>query len=177
MFKGLTHKRKFQLLLAGLVIAPFLVYWIAISDTVAAATKCRELNEQYAQTSDMDRSLAEMRAKVNETSLALGMVDGDVDVFQSELLSSVSVFCKDKGLELIDFAESEVYVESGMHIETIPLTVEGGFEPTVRLIHYLETEAKVGRLVSTELKLVKVRKSQKEVLQTTIHVQNVTKES
>ncbi|MBI1286287.1 MAG: hypothetical protein GC178_01800 [Flavobacteriales bacterium] len=175
MFSSLGHKRKFQLLVGLLVLSPFIIYSIAISDTVEAAMACSELGGQYEQIDQVDERLMSLRSQVQKAVLELGMVEGDASAFQSGLLSAVSRYAKEVGLELVDFSGSEIFVEDGMRMETIPVTVEGGFGATICLIHYLETEAKVGRLISTEFKLVKAGRTKKEALRTTIHVQNISK--
>ncbi len=176
MFKQLGHRKRFQILGIGLILAPFVLYWVALSDTIGAYRSCINLKAQQSQIRNIDERLDEARNELAEISFSIGMVDGDPAAFQTEVMSAVSGFCSGKDIDLVDFPAVQTYTESGMTLETISFTIEGGFISTVKLINHLETEAKVGRLISTEFHKTRTKRSKRKVLRTTIHVQNVRKE-
>ncbi len=176
MAQRLDNRMRFRLLAFALAVSPLLLYWIAVSDTVEAAQSCERLQEQYEQVGEIESKLMEVRRQLTLSGASLGMVKGSEE-FQTGLLAAVSGYCSEKGIELVDFPASEFYTEGGMTVETIAFTVEGAFIPTVRLIHHLETEAKVGKLSSTAYRRTITKKDKRTVLRTTIHIQHVKQAS
>ena len=177
MLKGVGHKRRFQLLLLMVGLAPFLIYWLSISDTMEAASACSNLQEQYEQVGDLDMQLGVLRQKLASSNASLGMVESDDRSFQTRLLNAVSGYCEKNSLDVVGFSNAESFREGDLFVETIPVTVEGSFQDTLKLIHFLETESKTGRLISVSHQLKRQSNSTRKVLQTTIHVQNITKAS
>ena len=177
MLENVGHKRRFQLLLSAVVLAPFLIYWLSVSDTLNAASACSELQQQYEQVGDLDRQLTELRQEVASSNASLGMVGDEDGSFQTRLLNAVSGYCEKNALDVVGFSNAQSFQEGDLYVETIPVTVEGGFLDTLKLIHYMETESKTGRLVSVSHRLERQLKTRRKVLQTTIHIQNITKAS
>jgi hypothetical protein len=177
MMGSLGHRQRFRVLMVLFGITPFIMYWLAIADTVSAAQECSQLQEQYDGIADLDDQLADLRRQVATSNIALGMVPGKGRSFQTQLLTTVSDYCKNSKLELVGIEKTVTYRDGDLDVETIPITVEGGFRETLRLIQYLETEAQTGRLISVNHRLERIMQSRTNVLRTTIHVQNITKAS
>lgn len=177
MLKGVSNKRKFHLLMLTAGIAPLLVYWLAISDTVTLIQECSELKERYQQVGDIDMEVSGLQSQLAVVNDRLGSTNSDDGSFQTQLLATTTEFCKSANLEVVGMTRPRSYIENDLVVETIPVKVEGGFIDAVKLIQYLETEAGVGRIISVEYALERLSSSRKNVLYTTINVQRINKNS
>lgn len=173
MMSALSNKMKFRLLVIALAAAPFIMYILAISESFELAGACNDLNKERESVNVIDGELSKAEERLGEVTASLGMALDSESTFQQGMLSEVSRFCKDKDLQIVEFPAPIVASEEGLRFETLDLTVEGDYVDMVRLVHRLEFEAQLGRLISAEFKKVKKRSSKKEVLQLTLLIQNI----
>lgn len=175
MTQGISNRKKFQLLLAALGVLPFLIYWLSISDTVVLIKDCSRLEKSYEQVGDIDRDISILKGQLTLINQELGSVGKAEGSFQTELLSVTTDYCHLNGLEVVGMTRPVSYLENDLLVETIPIKVEGGFLEALGLIHHLETDASVGRMISVEHRLEKKTSSRKKVLHTTVHLQRISK--
>lgn len=172
MFQNLNYQRKFQLLILFSVALGIAVYQLALSKTINLYHQNSLLNIQLA-----DAENAPDRLEVLKKSLYhLDQItkNNHPDSIQNNhdlLLSSVSEYCKEKGLILKNFPETSIYKLGDYEVETNSFTVQGGFLNLLKLIYKLEQEVRVGNISSVMFQSAKDSENQKLILTATVYLQ------
>lgn len=168
-----TNKGRFRLMLIALGIAPMLIYYIAVADTVEAYYDCVRLEEELIAAEKLDDDIAQTRNELSIIKAQIGTEANETGAFQTLLLGSVSEECKVNGVSLLDFPKPHTVIDAGLTIETLPVVISGGFSPTVKTIVALEFGRGVGRLISVSMRKEVDRTTKRSDLRTTLVIQNV----
>jgi hypothetical protein len=175
--KQLNYRKKNKLLLAGGILLLFVLYKISWKKTIAAYGLNKTIGEQMAQASNAPQKLALLEQQNLECDRILGTYQNTESNTQQLLLSAVSGYCQQTGLLLKEFPKSIFKQENEYMVETNYFVLEGPFSTILRLTHQLEQKNRIGKIVSVNYLVKKDNKTQKNLLDATIYIQNVKKNS
>ncbi len=169
---GSSNKRKFYLLIVGVVILAFASYSLAISKTFEARSQYVDLSKKIEVAKSLSSDLEKWQSLNTQLDGRLG---GELVLsgFQENLLGSVGKFCSEKDLTLFDFSEPFEGNEGGYSIETIVLKIEGDYKPLLELVHHLETDFKGGKVASVSFFKEKNYRKNREELFLELYIQKV----
>ena len=178
MKKKLTYKQRLLYTLIGAFIAAFVIYNMALSETIEIAMKNSDFREQIAKSQDAPEQIKILTKKIKRIEQLVGTNKdyATIDIHQ-ELLESVTGYVQKNGLVLKDFPQPYINTANGYVTKTAQLTVEGGFINLLKLIYFLENNYNVGKVVAVDFKTSKELRTRKRKLNTTIYIQNVKTET
>ena len=165
----MDYKKKYQLLLAGIVCFCFLSYWLAFGKTWSAYKKTQQLQQQHSNAGQAWQQIEQYQRQLNQ----LEAQQSNQNFTQNRLFQQVTAFCQERQLAIQDMPESMVYNEQDMQILHNPIKVEGAFIPMVQLLHELEQTQRLGRIVSVDFNLAKNHRSRQTELTASIYLQNI----
>jgi hypothetical protein len=173
MFKNLSYKQKFKLLIIVSIVAVFLCYLLAVRRTIEAYSK-------YTQMAATNESLEASPLTVDELQNSNKKVNALFDQFildtlQSDknLIAVASNYCKTNGLELKEYKPVNIAANDSIEVLTRTITIEGGFVKCLKLLYVLETGKKVGKVSSVEFKSYTDPQDKKVRMDCTIYIQNL----
>jgi hypothetical protein len=178
MNKKITYKQRLLYALIGGVVFSFIVYNLALADTISLAQKNSDFKEQIAKNQDAPEQIKIAKQKIKRIEQLVGTNKdyGAIDIHQV-LLESVTGYVQQNNLILKDFHQPYITTENGYVTKTAQLTVEGDFISLLKLIYFLEKDYSVGKVVAVDFKTHKELRTRKRKLNTTIYLQNVKAES
>ena len=167
-----SNKKKFYLLIFGVIILGLASYSFAIGKTIDEHRQFANLSDKVEVAKSLTADLKKWQALNHQLDERLG---GEMVLsgFQESLLGSVGKFCSQKDLTLSDFSEPFEGFEGGYSIETIILKIEGDFKPMLELVHHLETRFKGGKVASVSFFKEKNYRKNREELFLELYIQKV----
>lgn len=176
MFKNLNSRNKLKLLTAGLGLALFLVYFLAVSDTITLARDCSAKEEKLAQSKQLDLEIARLKAQVLSLDARIGGQADTSRKVMDMLLEHISAFCNSQGCVLKEIPTSARAVSNGYEVETYFITVAGTFRQLLDLVYLLEQKKRTGgHITSLLFYSAKNNRTKKTDLYLTLHVQRYKK--
>lgn len=174
--KSLTSYQKKFFMLAGAV---FLLLLLSYHGSVKKAFTERKLHRQLKEKQTLIANLDTEMRKWNQLNLQMDRQFGNsaVQSFHENLLNAVGNFCERKKLTLTEFSEPFTGVDGGYSVETIILTIEGGFIPLLQLINMLETEFRGGKIASVGFYKKKNFKTGRDELFVKLYMQKINKQA
>lgn len=167
-----SNREKFLMLMGGCVILSVVSYYLAFSRTLTARAQYVALEEKMqgvqSLSSELDR-WQNLNARLDEKLGGEQVLAG----FHESLLNSVGRFCDKKNLTLTEFSEPFEGEDGGYTVETIVLTIEGGYKPLLELVYHLETQFRGGRVASVSFVKKKDYRKNREELFVEMYVQKI----
>lgn len=157
MYKGLLY-------IAGLLVAvPWLVYNLAIADTVKLDRELKRVRREIAQLqghrSDVPAMVAEIASGLDNGELIPHIMDCDAG-------------CR---CAVVKYTPYVTESRDGFAVHTAELVLSGGYADLVRLVERAETETSGSRLVSAAFRSIRQRQRKQTQLQVTLILQQITK--
>ena len=169
----LTYKKKLLFALIGSGLFAICLYKISIADTIALSSENSMFEEQIESSQDAPEQIQHLRAKLRRVESLVGedqMMSGDM---HQVLLDMVTDRCKQKGIILKEFPQTMVSENNGYQTKTARVVVEGDFIELLKLVHYLETNYRIGKIVSVSFETYKEKRTRRRKLMVSIYIQNV----
>ena len=176
MVQKQSYKKKANYLIFGFLIALFLVYTLAIKKTINEYSACKTLSVQLKGLEFAPTQIAEYEQKINYIESSIGASSTSAGLYQEQLLSVVSKFCKTSNLTLSELPEPFLFQQKNLFIETYPVTIKGTFIPMLKLMHHIECNKKYGRIISSRFYKKKDNETEKVNVFMTLYIQHVKKE-
>jgi len=175
MFNNLTYKKKLRLTgIAGL-LAFGVIYRLAISRTLEEKVKYeQQLGTDQRWKDGEAASLQTMLAREAHVDTLFARYALDTLLPEKNLLAATSNFCKSNGLQLKEYKPYPAAAEDSIPLLTRTVTVQGSFVPCLRLMYFLETGQKVGRLASAEFRSHVDPQDKQTKLECVMYIQNLT---
>jgi len=172
--KKLTYHQRLLYTLIGGGIFVIILYNVAISSTVDLMIENNQLEEQIAKNQDAPQRIQKIKKDLKKIEKLIGDNNQtkEVDIHQN-LLQLITDNVQENRLILKDFPQPYEIADKGYLTTTALATVEGNFVPLLKLVHFLEVNYKVGKVVAVDFKTTKVLKTRKRKLSSVIYLQNV----
>ena len=161
-------KYKGLLYLAGLLIAgPWLVYNMAIKDTVKLKRELKRTEKEIIQIQSQGK---------REASAPMGIIPVSHNELQDGDLISKLMSCEaGSRCTVVKYTPYITENRDGLAVHTAELVLSGTYTDLVRLIEQTESRSKSYRLVSTTFKSIKQRQRKQTQLHATLILQQITK--
>lgn len=172
-FNKLTWKQKNRVLLAGVAVLLWVVYALAIANTVAVKTNCDVQQAQLDSLEGAPEKLVQLQTQLARFSMLTGGRNDSVHDMHEQLLDFVTVYCNEHDLDLREFIQPVRYAQQEWTVETHPFTVDGDYIAIVQFIRALELSS-IGRVVSVDFHSKTDNKTKVQLLHATIYVQNIS---
>jgi hypothetical protein len=175
MFKNLTYKQKFRLTMLVIVLFFLIAYRLSIKKTFEQKAVYKELSKNYSSIDRLPQAIASYQKSLQDLESVLGVKDSSGIEFRELLLEQVGVFCKEKGLSIIDFPEADIISGKDYHIITNPIVTKGSFHDQVLLLNFLEKEKPIGSIAGVCYELNEEKLTKKQRLLQYIYLQQIIK--
>lgn len=163
------------MLCGGLVVLLVCAFYMSFSQTLASYTEFKTLEEKNKSIKSLTRDLQHWQSLNHQIDQSFGGQDV-LSGFQEALLGSVGLFCEKHNLVFTEYLEPFEGVDGGYRVETIVIRVQGDFKSLLKLLHYLQTSFKAGKVSSAEFLKERNFKKNKDELYLKMYVQKVRKD-
>lgn len=150
MIKNLTYKQRLAGLSVLALLSVFLVYFIALSETVRVK---RNLDDVEGKLAGLEALPQKIKSAENELALLNRKIGEDIQgnqEFQKTLFDQVSGNCSKYSLVLRDFPRIETFQDMGFTYLTGYARVEGPYIALLKMLYSLETGPSPGRILSVD---------------------------
>jgi len=173
MLKNLTYKRKFYLLLTGLVIIYILAYNLSIKETIKLGKEKVKLKNKLSLLVNADEKIKLYEKEINNYEQNLNY--GEEIEWEPEkyLIDIIGTYCNQSGLILNEFPGIHEQQRGKFSVYTYIFTIEGSFHELLELLYKVEDIKIPGTLVSAEFIKNFDKKLNKQRLFLTMYIQRV----
>jgi len=175
VFKRLTYKTRFWIL-CGLILVFMIVAWkLAIKKTVDLNKSNNEITGKLENIEDAPIRINLLDKKHDELNQLIGKsINLDSDLHK-QLLERVGNYCKNYKITLREFPALHEVDQQDFIIETSNFKMEGGYIKILKLLKLLETEYKIGKVVSVDFYSERNAKTKTKALFARFYIQNIKK--
>lgn len=139
--------RKNKMLIFGSLLALYICYSFAISNTISYYQEYQSKSELIVNNNDYPKWEHQLRLKEKQLDLALSQYSiSDTESFQNELLKQLSTYSNTYHLKIIDFKEPHTISEKGFITTSYIFSLEGSFNGCLALLNKLENEPSFGSI-------------------------------
>lgn len=173
MFNQLTYKRKNQLLIAAVVLTVYLMYSLAIKNTLMAYTQYNDNKAQLALAVNAPAKAKQLEQELEQINEKIGNQNINGKNTEQALLDLITNYCQNNRLTLREFPEAQLSQQGDLLIETNQFVVEGGFASLLNMVYVLEQKNKLGKIAGVRYQLKKDIQTKEMALTATVYLQNI----
>lgn len=144
----MNNKKKNILLLLGFVLALIACYQFAISKTIVLKREYDNLKQQKTVFQNLPEQMAMLKQKKHYYDSILSKYHLDESSVQNNLLKTINTFAGKNDLKVVGFLEPHLYQKNELTLKTYQFTLEGNFNPILKLIYQLEQKTKYGEIIN-----------------------------
>jgi len=169
--EGLVRKYRngFWFTCLTLVLLLFAAWHFAIKKTTDLMVQNKELTTSIAQAENAPLRIQQLRQQTSAFNAKYGNHANQ----QEDLLKEISTWVSQHNLRLASFEQVKVERENGFENSLLPFEVEGSFSDILKLIYYIEQDAKLGRISHTTYQTHEDRRTKRKSLRATIYLHQV----
>jgi hypothetical protein len=176
MLDNLTYKRKFHILLGGMVLLSLFLVSNVFSKTFDLIIQNRSLTTELAKAAEAPKELVKLKAQIGDADQILqDQKTNDSITAHERILGIVSQYCHENKVTLYNYPEPNLSRDGEFLTETNIFTVQGSFKKILELIYLLEQKEKPGKIASVNFKSTKNFETQHIELLSTIYLQTFKK--
>lgn len=139
--------KKNKMLFFGFLIAVYICYSFAISNTFEAYGEYHSKNELIINNNDSPKLLNLLHLKEKQLDLVLSQYNITAsESFQNDLLKQLNTYSNTYRLKIIDFKEPHTISEKGFITTSYIFSLEGSFNGCLALLNKLENEPSFGSI-------------------------------
>jgi hypothetical protein len=139
--------RKNKLLLLGFLLALYICYSFAISNTLSYYKEYHSKNELISNNNSSPKLVHQLRQKERQLDLALSQYNiNSTESFQNDLLKQLNTYSDSYHLKIIDFKEPHIITEKGSSITSYIFSLEGSFNGCLALLNKIENNPSLGSI-------------------------------
>jgi len=175
--KKITYHQKLVYLLIGGGLFLIVLYNVSLSDTLDLVSENSILAKDITKNKNALQQIKIQKRKLANIQQILGNETYEAVDIQQALLTSITEYIQQNGMILKDFPKPFSLTDKGYITKTAMVTVEGDFIALLKLIYYLESDYKVGKVVAVDYKIFKESRTRKRKLNAIIYLQHVKNEN
>jgi hypothetical protein len=139
--------KKNKILFFGFLIALYICYTFAISNTITLYQEYHSKSELIANNNDSPKLANQLRQKEAQLDLALSQYSiTDTESFQNDLLKQLNMYSNTYRLKIIDFKEPHIATEKGLINISYIFSLEGSFNGCLSLLNKIENNPSFGSI-------------------------------
>ncbi|NMH85968.1 hypothetical protein [Flavivirga algicola] len=173
MFKNLTYKRKFFLVLIGFVLLFLASYKKTFKHTLAAKKELNHVRQKLANTNNSFNNLYALKNDIKTLDKLIGGRSLNPVHVQQKILDFISK--TDPTINIVSIEDVHIFSGKEFLIYSNQIELEGAYESLVKLLYETEKKFKDSRVVSSEFYSKKNYRTNKETLFLKIILQNYEK--
>jgi len=164
----MSPKTKNILLVVGFMITLVICYRLAVAKTIEQHKLYSQLKQEQTLFDNMPKQLAQLNHKKKFYDSILDVYQIKGSSVQNNLIQTINVFSKEKGVKIVDFGEPHLQQKDDILIKTYQFILEGDFQSLNGLIYQLEQKTKFGEIINVHFEKKKDLRTGKQFLQATV---------
>ncbi|QQX76510.1 MULTISPECIES: hypothetical protein [Aequorivita] len=173
MFRNLSYKRKFHLLLLFIVVLGFTAYKRSFKGTLEAINFYRESMDKIDARSSATLELSDLKTEIRVLDDMIGKKAKNPTLVQNEILGFLSQ--RDEDITLAKIENLHISDDSYFRIYSNIITLKGKFNPLIKTIYEFESNFEYARIASMTFRVERNNKTSKIELYNDIIFQNYEK--
>lgn len=170
----MTYKQKNGLLLLEFIVLLWVAYQLSFSKTMAQKKQYIILKKELLLVENSSLKLMRLQKQHRFYDSILKVKNIGVNTsFQNNVLNIINSFADTTNLSILDFKTPHSYVQDNFEIQTYPISLNGSFNQSLKLIYQLEQVSSVGNVVSASFEKKKNYGKNMYFLETTILLQHI----
>lgn len=169
----MTIKTKNKILIIGFLVILIVCYQLAISKTISVKKEYNALKQESLLFKDTSKQVSLLKQKQDYYNGILAKYQLDGSSIQNNLLKTINTFAEQNDLKVVSFLEPHVINKNDMKINTYQFTLEGDYNPIIKLIHSLEQDTKFGEIINLHFEKKTNFRIGKDYLQAAILLKNI----
>jgi hypothetical protein len=143
----MTLNKKNKFLIGGFVLALYVCYAFAISNTLHYYQEYHSKNATDTGSLNPTKIINNLSQKENQLDSLLAKYNiATTDSFQSNLLKQLNLYSDTYRLKIIDFKEPHIVNSNGLITTSYIFSLEGSFNGSLELLSKLENNPKLGSI-------------------------------
>ncbi|MDI1307433.1 MAG: general secretion pathway protein [bacterium] len=139
--------RKNKLLLFGFLLALYICYTFAISNTITYYKEYHSKNAMITDNASSPKLAYQLLQKEKQLDLLLSRYNITAsESFQNDLLKQLNTYSDSYHLKIIDFKEPHVIAEKGFVTTSYIFSLEGSFNSCLALLNKVENNPSLGSI-------------------------------
>ncbi|WP_185956440.1 hypothetical protein [Changchengzhania lutea] len=164
----MTHKTKNIALVIGFIMALFLCYQLAISNTLVLKNEYNDLEKEALLFKNTPKQLSLLKQKQTYYDSLLNKYQIQGGSIQNNLLKTINTFSTDHNLKVVSFLEPHISKSNELTVKTYQFTMEGNYNSILKLVHHLEQKTKFGEIINLHFEKKKNFRTGKYYLQASV---------
>ena len=149
MFKNLTYKKKFFVVLVGFVLLFMAAYKKTYKQTLAAKNKLNHVEQKLLNNENSLNDLYQLNNKIRELDKAIGGQTLNPERVQQKILDFIS---KHKfKVHVVSIEEAHIFSDNDFLIYSNQIELGGTYQDLIQALYEIEKSFKNSRVVSTQL--------------------------
>lgn len=171
-FKEISNKRKFYIILYGLIFLYLFAYLLTIRKTVKVYSDYKEIKNQLEYIGNAPDRLSVIKNSLIYIDSLIG--NYKQSNFQFQLLENISNFCQDNNIIFKSFPKVHQVEEQNFLVNTYVIECDGSFLRLLNLVYFLEQKKRLGKIVSLNFQVKKEQITNYTRLFATIYIQSLS---
>lgn len=139
--------QKNKLLLIGFVIALYICYSFAISNTIKYYKEYHSKDELITKNTATPKLAFQLHQKENQLDNLLSQYNvSSYETFQNDLLKQLNSFCNGHHLKIIDFKEPHIVTDKNFISSSYIFSLEGSYNGCLSLLNEIENNPNLGSI-------------------------------
>lgn len=139
--------RKNKLLLLGFLVALYICYSFAISNTITYYKEYHSKSEMITDNNNTPKLAHQLRLKEKQLDVVLSRYNITAsESFQNDLLKQLTAYGDTYHLKIIDFKEPHIVTEKGFTATSYIFSLEGSFNGCLALLNKMENNPTLGSI-------------------------------
>lgn len=139
--------KKNKLLLLGFLLALYICYSFAISNTINYYKEYHAKNEMVTDNTSSPKLAYQLHKKENQLDVLLSKYNITTsESFQNDLLKQLNNFCSTHHLKIIDFKEPHIVSDKGFISNSYVFSLEGPYNGCLSLLNKIENSPNLGSI-------------------------------
>jgi len=139
--------RKNKLLLLGFLLALFLCYSFAITNTISYYKEFESKSALITDNNSNPKLSSQLRQKEKQLDLLLARYNITAsESFQNDLLKQLTTYSETFHLKIVDFKEPHVIMDKGFTATSYIFSLEGSFNGCLALLNKIENNPTLGSI-------------------------------
>jgi hypothetical protein len=139
--------RKNKLLFFGFLVALYICYSFAISNTITYYKEYHSKKAMITNNTSFPKLAHQLRLKEKQLDLVLSQYNiNSSESFQNDLLKQLNTYSDSYHLKIIDFKEPHTISEKGFVTSSYIFSLEGSFNGCLALLNKIESTPALGNI-------------------------------
>lgn len=164
----MTKRQKNIVLVIGFILALFICFQLAISNTLEQKNQYETLKLESKVFENSPKQLSILKQKETYYNSLLEKYQLDGSSLQNNLLKTINAFAEQNGIKVISFLEPHITQRNELEIKTYQFVLEGNYSSINKLVYKLEQDTKFGEIINLHFEKKKNYKTGKSYLQASV---------